>query len=153
VAGDVVCLMLYVGSAAGLTEQRTPDLSIEPLEAAQASVRQWFRQPVVQFVGAHTGCSCGFPSVVADTVIEYYDGMWVDSEDRSDDLRSIAALLQALRSTLGPGGVLELYPVWAGGEVAAPKGIVEWSLDHLVPETFFFNEQFMHVVRGGDGAA
>ena len=29
----------------------------------------------IRFIGAHTRCSCGFPSVSAEQPIEYYDGM------------------------------------------------------------------------------
>jgi len=142
-----MCLMLYIGTREALPERETPDLSVEPVEDARRDVFQWFTQPVVQFVGAHTGCSCGFPSVVAESVIEYYDGMWEASPDRADDLRSVSALLQLLRAALDAGEPVELYPVWDGEEGKAPKGVVQWSLEQLGPETFFFTEQFMHVVR------
>lgn len=147
-----MCLMLYIGSREGLPERRTPDLSVEPVEDARSSVVRWFSQRVIQFVGAHTGCSCGFPSVVAESVIEYYDGMWPDSNDRPDDLRSVSALIQLLRAALDAGEPIELYPVWDGDEAAAPKGVVQWSLERLAPETLFFNQQFMHVVRHADEA-
>ena len=148
-----MCLMLYIGSRQGVPERATPDLSVEPVENARLGVVRWFTQPMVQFVGAHTGCSCGFPSVVAESVIEYYDGMWADSDDRADDLRSVAALIELLRASLDAGQSVELYPVWDGDEGEAPKGMIQWSLEHLAPETFFFNEQFMHVIRHADEAA
>jgi hypothetical protein len=148
-----MCLMLYIGSSQGVPARETPDLTVESVENARLGVIRWFTQPVVQFVGAHTGCSCGFPSVVAEGVIEYYDGMWADSGDRTDDLRSVSALIQVLRTALDAGQAVELYPVWDGDEGEAPKGVVEWSLDQLTPETFFFNQQFMYVVRHADEAA
>ena len=148
-----MCLMLYIGSHEGLTEQETPDLRIEPVEQARLSVVRWFTQPVVQFVGAHTGCSCGFPTVVSEDVVEYYDGMWANSDERAGDLRSVSALIQLLHGALGASGPIELYPVWDGNEGKAPKGAVEWSLERLSPETFVFTEQFMYVLRGVDEAA
>ena len=148
-----MCLMLYIGSRQGVPELATPDLSVEPVEKARVGVVRWFTQPVVQFVGAHTGCSCGFPSVMAEDVIEYYDGMWADSDDRADDLRSVSAFIELLRTALDAGQPVELYPVWDGDEGEAPKGVIQWSLEHLAPDTFFFNEQFMHVIRRADGAA
>lgn len=148
-----MCLMLYIGSRQGLPERKTPDLSVEPVEDARSGVVQWFTQPVVQFVGAHTGCSCGFPSVVAESVIEYYDGMWADSDDRSADLRSVSELIQLLHAALGAGEAMELYPVWDGDEAQPPKGMVQWSVEQLAPETFFFNEQFLYVLRHADEAA
>ncbi len=39
------------------------------------------------------------------------------------------------------------WPVWEGDEGRAPKGEVQWSLDGLHAERFFFHQQFMHVVR------
>jgi hypothetical protein len=141
-----MCLMLYIGSHQGVPERAAPDLRVEPVENGRKGVIRWFTQPVVQFVGAHTGCSCGFPSVVAESVIEYYDGMWADSDDRTDDLRSVSALIQLLPAALDAGQPVELYPVWDGNEGVAPKGAIQWSLNQLAPATFFFNEQFMHVV-------
>jgi len=144
--------MLYIGSAQGLPTQSTADLSVEPVEETRVAVMQWFTQPVVQFLGAHTGCSCGFPSVITESPMDYYDGMWPDSEDRANDLRSAAALIQLLPSVLTSGQPVELFPVWDGDEGIAPKGVVEWSLERLHPPTFFFNEHFMHVVTGSGAA-
>jgi hypothetical protein len=73
--------------------------------------------------------------------------MLADSDDRTADLRSVSALIELLRVALGPGQAVELYPVWDGDEAKAPKGVVQWSLEQLAPETFFFNEQFMYIVR------
>ena len=146
-----MCLMLYIASRQGVPERATPDLKVEPVDELRLGVVRWFTQPVVQFVGAHTGCSCGFPSVMAEDVIEYYDGMWADSDDRADDLRSVSALIVLLRTALEAGQPVEpveLYPVWDGDEDGAPKGVVQWSLEHLAPDTFFFN-----VIRHADTAA
>jgi len=142
-----MCLMLYIGSYEGVPEGGTPDLSVEPVEETRRAVARWFEQPVVQFIGAHTGCSCGFPSVIADSVVEHYDDMWAGSGDRAADLRSVAALIRVVRAALEAGQPVELYPVADGDEDKAPKGVIHWSVDELVPDRFFFNEQFMHVVR------
>lgn len=152
-ADHAMCLMLYIGSGLGLTIPPSPELTLEPVDGARLGVVQWFSQPVVQFVGAHTGCSCGFPSVVAETVIEHYDGIWAQSEDRSSDLRSVEALIRLLRVALESRDAVELYPVSDGDEALGPKGVVEWFVEHLAPETFLFNEQFMHVVRRANETA
>jgi hypothetical protein len=39
----------------------------------------------------HTGCGCGSPSVIAESPVEYYDGLSLDSDDRAADLRSVRA--------------------------------------------------------------
>lgn len=148
-----MCLMLYIGTRESLPERETSDLIVGPVEEARQGVAQWFTQPVIQFVGAYTGCSCGFPSVVAESVSEYYDGMWPPPDERADDLRSVSALIQLLGAALDGGQPVELYPVWNGDEGEAPKGVVQWSFEQLTPETFFFTERFMYVVRDADGVA
>lgn len=140
--------MLYIGTARELPLEASDDLRIELVEDRRRSVVQWFSQPAVRFVGAHTGCSCGFPSVNAEGPVEYYDGMPLDSDERAADLRSIQALIGLIRRTLAVSDRVELYPVADGSEAAAPKGVIDWPLDSIQAERFFFNEQFMHVVRG-----
>lgn len=139
--------MLYIGSARELPLESSPVLTVEQVADARAAVTQWFSHPQVRFVGAHTGCSCGFPSVTADVPIEYFDGMRLDSDDRAADLRSVRALLALIDTAAWPSERVELYPVADGDESAAPKGVVEWHFDALDPERLFFNERFMHVVH------
>jgi hypothetical protein len=142
--------MLYIGTAEPLPLDESPDLSIETVEVSRQSVAQWFANSGVRFIGAHTGCSCGFPSVIAESPLEYYAGMPFESEDRAADLRSVRALIELLRQTARSQNV-ELYPVADGDESKPPKGVVEWQLGSLEPERLFFNEGFMHVVRNEHG--
>ena len=125
--------MLYIGTAEELPTSSSPDLRIETVSAARQDVKRWFSQPAVSFVGAHTGCSCGFPSIMAESPLDYYDGMPLQSDDRAADLRSVRAL--------------ELYPVPDGDELKEPKGVIEWEMNALDTERFFFNERFLHVVH------
>jgi len=138
--------MLYLATSGDQPVQSGTDLSIEALDSLQDAVRQWFSLPVVRFVGAHTGCSCGFPSVVAETPLEYFDGMFDDAENREADLRSLRLLLDVVRRHVEAAGVVELYPVWNLEEGTPPIGLIELRLDALDPETFFFHEQFVHRV-------
>ena len=142
-----MCLMLYIGTATALPVVSSPDLSVEAVAPDRSDVRQWFTQPIVHFVGAHTGCSCGFPSFIAETPVEYYDGMPLDSDDRAADLRSVAALLDLLRQALRENPLVELYPIADGDEARAPKGQIDWVHAELVAERLFFNEGYMHRVR------
>ena len=144
-----MCLMLYVGTADELPLSESADLRIERVEDNRQGVTQWFKSPAVQFVGAHTGCSCGFPSFIAEQPVEYYEGMPFDSDDREADLRSVRALLALLRRSTENGERVELYPVADGDELKPPKGVIEWRLDSLDPERFFFNEGFLHVLSAG----
>ena len=144
-----MCLMLYVGTAVALPLSESTDLRVEHVEDNRQGVAQWFKNPSVQFVGAHTGCSCGFPSFIADEPVEYYEGMPLDSDDRVSDLRSVRALLELIALSAQAGHRVELYPIADGDEGKPPKGVVQWRLDSLDPERFFFNEGFMHVVTAG----
>ena len=138
--------MLYVGTAVELPITATLDLRIERVEPAREVVKQWFSHPAVAFVGAYTGCSCGFPSFTAEEPVEYYEGMPFDSDDRAADLRSVEALLELIRNTAVSSEFIELYPVADADESKSPKGRIEWHVADLDPQRFFFNEGFMHVV-------
>ena len=142
-----MCLMLYIGTVEEIALASSADFSIESVDRARLDVKQWFSQPAVRFLGAHTGCSCGFPSVIAESPVEYYEGMPLQSDDRAADLRSVGALLELIGRVVARSERLELYPVADGDESKPPKGLIEWRLGDLHPERLFFNERFMHVVR------
>lgn len=142
-----MCLMLYIGTAEELPTSSSPDLTIEAVSEPRQEVKLWFSHPAVSFVGAHTGCSCGFPSIMAESPLDYYEGMPLESDDRAADLRSIRALLDLVGQTLVRSDRVELYPVPDGDELKEPKGVIEWKMSSLDPERFFFNERFLHVVH------
>ena len=142
-----MCLMLYVGCNEPLREQSDADLRIEPVEPGRQAVAQWFSLPSVQFVGAHTHCSCGFPHVISETPIEYWEGMWSESEQREADLRSMRALIKLVRDVIKPGETIELYPVWDGNEGDPPKGRVVWPIERVAADEAVFTEQFLYEVR------
>lgn len=140
-----MCLMLYMATQADMPVRSAPELSVEEVEPSRDAVRQWFSLPVVRFIGAHTGCSCGFPSVIAEEPIDYWDGM-LNGQDREADLRSIDSLLTLVREHVDTAGEVQLYPVWAGEEGSPPKGVITLALGGLHRERFFFHEQFFYRV-------
>jgi hypothetical protein len=142
-----MCLMLYIATVEEIPLLSSADLNIENVDATRQDVKQWFSLPAVRFVGAHTGCSCGFPSVIAESPIEYYEGMSLQSDDRTADLRSVRALIELVGHAAVHSERVELYPVADGEESTPPKGVIEWHLRSLDPERLFFNERFMHVVH------
>jgi len=114
-----------------------------------AMIRPSFSLPHIRVVGAHTGCSCGFPSVSADEPVDYYQGMFEDSSNRAEDLESVRALLALIRKHAVNGNRVEIFPVWFTDQAFPPKGTIHVDAGSLEPETFFFNEDFFYVVRGG----
>jgi hypothetical protein len=139
-----MCLMLYLATQNDQPLWATPELSIEEVEPSREAVRHWFSLPTVRFIGAHTGCSCGFPHVLSAEPVEYYDGMFDD--DREEDLRSVDSLLAIVREHVTATGEVQLYPVWDGEEGNPPKGVISVGLGSLARETFFLNEQFFYRV-------
>src|SRR5215470_14463062 len=104
-----MCLMLYMATHGDVAVRSSSDLSVEEVEPSGEAVRRWFSLPVVRFIGAHTGCSCGFPHVIAEEPVEYWDRMF-EGQDREDDLKSVDALLDIIREHVGATGEVQLYP-------------------------------------------
>ena len=141
-----MCLTVYLGTSVEPPLVATPNLTVKRVSPDAEPVRQWFSLPHVCFVGAHTGCSCGFPYVGADEPIEYWEGMFDESEDRQNDIRSMEALLDLVRPHVLESGFVELYPVWNGEEALPPIGTVGLSLGPVRAETFVFTERFLYRV-------
>jgi|SRR5215471_3119665 len=143
-----MCLMLYMATEGDIPLRSSPEMSVEEVESSREAVRQWFSLPVVRFIGAHTGCSCGFPNVIAEDPIEYWEGMF-DGQDRDADLKSVDSLLALVREHVTATGEVQLYPVWDGEEGKSPKGVINLGLGALNRNSFFFNEQFFYRVTAG----
>lgn len=133
--------MLYMATADEPPRIETPQLRVDDVDSRGAAVRQWFTLPVVSFVGAHTGCSCGFPSFGAEQPFEFYQGIFDGQDEREADLASLRALLDLLNSI---DGDVQLYAVWYGEEGEPPKGLLDLDLDAIDAERFFFIERFLY---------
>lgn len=139
-----MCRMLYLAANADVPLVSSQYLQVEELEPEQEVVRQWFSLPTVRFVGAHTGCSCGFPSAVAEEPIEYDEGMFDDDPERADDLASVRALVDIVAEGVRSGGLVELFIAWFGDESETPKGTIDVRLSELDADRFFILERFLY---------
>ena len=142
-----MCLTLFLGTHTEQPDLESTPLRVERVASDAEQVRQWFSLPHVCFVGAHTGCSCGFPHVVAEEPIEYWEGMFDESEERQNNRRSLQALLDLIRPHVRESGFVELYPVWNGEEALPPKGRVSLTLEAITADAFVFTERFLCEVR------
>ena len=151
-----MCLSLYFASAGHLPVRNhpiagPPDFSIEELAPTAETVRQWFSLPVIRYIGTHTGCSCGFHSVVvADEPMEYWEGLFEYNDNNEEDrkrLRTAGFLIELIHQQLAATEEIQMYPVWQGDEGLPPKGTIELAASSLDPQTFFFNERFFYRVR------
>ncbi len=144
-----MCLMLYVATTGDQPYVESDLLSVEDVDPSRMAVRQWLTLPVVRFVGAHTGCSCGFRHILASEPLDYYDGMFgpeAESGDGPNARASLAALLVTLRALVERDGAIELLPTWDGDEAEPPLGTIDKTAGDLQPETWFFIERFLYRV-------
>lgn len=147
-----MCLMLYIGCNQDLSLKKERYLTIETLPENEVAVAQWFDTNNVYYVGSHSGCSCGFPHVVAEKPIDYFDGMFDDNEHSEDDLNSIKELLRLVNGLIRQNSPITLYPVWDGDQDLNPKGTISINVSGIDPSHFFFNERFIHIVNAEPGA-
>ena len=144
-----MCLTLYLATPDEQPLQNSPELSVEAVAPAAEAVRKWFSLPVIRFVGAYTGCSCGFRSVVGEG--EPLDlGAELLNPANEDQLGSARCLIALIQRHVAAAGHVEMYPVWNGEEDLPPKGTIELVTEVLDPHTFFFNERFFYRVSSGE---
>ena len=137
-----MCLMVYMATRNEIALRESDSIQVCAVEPDRAAIRQWFSLPNVRFIGAHSGCSCGFPSVMADEPIEYYDGFFdTTDEDFAKNLQSVRELFALIAEA---DGEAELFPVWAGDEADSPAGLIELRFSALHAENFFFNEHYFY---------
>jgi hypothetical protein len=141
-----MCLMLYIGCDRDIPLRKGKFLSVEELDSKEFQVAQWFDTKHVYFIGSHSGCSYGFPHVIAEGPINYFDGMFDGTERSEDDLNSIIELLKLLKTLITDKSVVKLYPIWDGDQGMEPKGTITLEMIGQNPNHFFFNERFMHIV-------
>ena len=141
-----MCLMLYLAAPVEIPLQTSPDLTVEDVLPARAAVLARFSLPHVKYIGSHSGCSCGFPSIQSNVPVDYFDGMLIETNERDKDLRSVRALLDLIRPLVSSGGEVQMYPIWDLEEHKQPIATINWHVDSLNAEKFFFHEQFLHRV-------
>jgi len=141
-----VCMNLYVASdqpiAATSWSEAHPGFNIQPLSEAEDRVRVQFSKPHVMYLGAHTGCSCGFafgqPGSEAGQ----------DIEQEQLGRESVASLREFLHSQLTSVAELELYSCWYGDEGTSPDARVRVTPEHFGGQAFDLPERVFYRVRG-----
>ena len=124
-----MCLALYAAADAPLPEIPVVDppapLSVRPLRRDEAAVRARFSKPHVYFLGADTGCSCGFS----------YDAPETGPAERRDSVRQLRAYLTDVVARVGP---VELYTCWGGDEAEPARERVHISPGYFVDDAEVF---------------
>jgi hypothetical protein len=147
-------MALYVASDVPILapswSEGCPGFHVQPLSESDNAVRIQFSKPYVVYVGAHTGCSCGFT----------YGQIEPTSDEEAEQERLSKQSVEALRAFLheGLGSVpeLELFSCWEGDQTAAPLVRLRVTPDHFaggsfdLPEKAFF--RIRAAVEQGDAA-
>jgi hypothetical protein len=137
--------MVYIGTDREPPLLERDEISIKTLSPDDSPVLSRINRQFVHFVGAHSGCSCGFRHIVAQEPIPYFDGMFRENEDPKDR-ESTAALVELIQGLLDPGESLTIYPIWFDAKAEPPHGTIHLQADDLTADTFFFVEQLLYEI-------
>ena len=104
-----MCLAVYLGSTSPLPSVQWTDAApafyARPLTSHEEPVRGILPLPHLAFLGAHTGCGCGFI---------------MDGADEPADVRHSREALARYAADALRGGPVELYVCW-GGDAELPN--------------------------------
>ena len=132
-----MCMMVYVASDRPLPripwDKSKPAFCVSDLHECYQAVRKHFSKTHICYVGAHTGCGCGFQT--SDDPEED------DPESLAAAQRSRASLAEFLRSALKQEPSLELYACWADDEACDPEHRGELVPDDLLSSRIRFLER------------
>ena len=147
--------MVYLGCDSPVPTSKGDWITVENLSEEDAFIRQWFSKKHVYFIGAHTGCSCGFPSVSATEPMDYYDGLFdeEDEEERQKDIRSMSALIDLLRTLTTTNETVEVLPAWYNNLGSAPRGRLRVDVTVLEPGKAFFNQDYIYEMKAEQSGA
>jgi hypothetical protein len=120
-------------------DETEPGFHTEPLSPDELVVREYFSKPSIRFLGAHTGCSCGFTYAVNATE--------ETSDETPPSARSVAELRSYLAELLDEVGELELFACWEGDQDQPPESDAQVSLEHFAGDSFEFTERQLLLVR------
>ena len=124
--------MLYAASSLPLPiipwDETQPALHVSEVTGDARAVARWFSRPHVYYVGAHTGCGCGFNSGAmaleelndAAAVMQLLDAL---TDEQRRDFLAEQDTRQRLSAYLADAGreAVELYACWSGDEAETPK--------------------------------
>jgi hypothetical protein len=96
-------------------------LTVETASYVQGDIGRLFSLPHVRFLGAHTGCSCGFEYGMSQPESE------AEREGEEAGRRSVEALRDFLETYLRTGAALELISCWEGAGWPDPHKVTEVS--------------------------
>ena len=139
-----MCQVLYIAADRELPliawHEQTPAFHVTPLPEREEAVRRHFSKPHVYYLGAHTGCSCGFAYGHLDLR---------DEKDQTEDTASRASTagLRAYLAQVSRDGDVELYSCWEGDWYLPAEHRFEVTTEHFGGDTFSLTERAFYLVK------
>lgn len=135
-----MCVALYIAAekepALVPWNEGAPGFNVVALEEYERVVAQHFSKPCVRYLGAHTGCSCGFS----------YSPSVDDAEDERLGRASVESLRAYVEQLVRPGDSVELYACWEGEWEEPSRGRREVTPAYFGGESFELTERELLVV-------
>jgi hypothetical protein len=147
-----VCFVLYAGTSNPLPRKKwqkdAPGLSVESLTERDAPIKAHFRSPEVQYIGSTSRCGCDFPHATLQKgewpEIEYLEHLERDAERVAINKGNREALVDLLRES--GEKAIELYGVWDGDFVDAPRIQESITAETILDSGFLFKERGFYSV-------
>jgi hypothetical protein len=114
-----------------------PAFHLQAISDGEQGVRARFTKPNVYFLGAHTGCSCGFNYGLRDVK---------GAEDQAEEVASqasVAALRAYLRDAVERQGEVELFASWEEDWLTEPEQRLQITPDWFGGDSFAMPENVL----------
>jgi hypothetical protein len=121
--------------------ESAPAFNTQQLSDAEQGVRRHFTKPHVCYLGAHTGCSCGF------AYGQIPPGVHRDEREEAAGRASVAALRQYLAEAVERLGEVELCSSWEGDWHREPEQRLEVTPEWFGGDTFDMPEKVVFRVK------
>ena len=138
-----MCMAVYIASDYPLPliqwNKDAPAFHVSELTTDENDerVRVQFSKPYIYYVGAHTGCGCGF---------EY--GKYPDYEDSVEESRqSVIRLAEYLTKAVEENNNIELFACWEGDQAEKPVKYDTITPFDLGGDSFWFEEKDFLLVK------
>ncbi|MEO8481008.1 MAG: hypothetical protein ABI634_02290 [Acidobacteriota bacterium] len=117
--------------------EAAPGFHLQAISEAEDGVRSRFTKPHVYYLGAHTGCSCGFNYGLRDV-----NG----AEDQVEEVASqasVAALRDYVRQAVAIQSEVELFASWEEDWIHEPEQRLRITPDWFGGERFAMPEKVL----------
>lgn len=126
-----MCLAVYLASSIPLNEiswnKKLPAFYLTKLSNKDRIGKQ-FKLPHFYYLGAHTGCGCGF----------------IKDGNIGDDLKkcnaNYSALAKAMNGAENQKATMQIFSCWEGDQDKAPESVVSRAIFQLEEPKFEFKE-------------